>query len=222
MKNLIIAMLLSVACLLSGCNEDEVIELYEIKADVEEETTSESDVLTDGNNGNISSDLATDNDTQMAGNSEDSRPFVVFVTGQVVKPGVYEIQEGSRVIDAIVAAGGYTEDADGNYVNLASKVSDEEMIYIPSKAEIEEGNVPTLKENTQNSDGNQSTSGIVNINKASKEELMTLPGIGESKAEKIITFREQNGGFNSTEDIMQISGIKEGMYNKIKDRISVR
>ena len=103
------------------------------------------------------------------------------------------------------------------------------MLYIPSINEVEEmknGESTDLelkfKGNTSNKDEKSESSELININKASKEELMTLPGIGESKAEKIISYREQNGGFNSTEDIMQISGIKDGMYNKIKDRICVK
>lgn len=198
-------------CFISGCDDEEVIEFDDVKASTDIET-----------------EVVIDND-EMAENNVDSRPFVVFVTGEVNRPGVYELDEGSRVVDAIVAAGGYTDLADESYVNLATRVQDEEMLYIPSKIEVEElknGNNTDLElklnGNKSNTDEKSGSSEQVNINKASKEELMTLPGVGESKAEKIITYREQNGGFNSTEDIMQISGIKDGMYNKIKDRICVK
>ena len=211
MKKLIIVMLLISMCLISGCDDEEIIQLDDIKTSTEIET-----------------EVAIDNE-EMAENDENSRPFVVFVTGEVNNPGVYELDEGSRVIDAIVAAGGYTNQADENYVNLASRIQDEEMLYIPSINEVEEmknGESTDLelkfKGNTSNKDEKSESSELININKASKEELMTLPGIGESKAEKIISYREQNGGFNSTEDIMQISGIKDGMYNKIKDRICAK
>lgn len=204
-------MLLTCMCFISGCDDEEVIELDDVKASTDIET-----------------EVVIDND-EMAENNVDSRPFVVFVTGEVNRPGVYELDEGSRVVDAIVAAGGYTDLADESYVNLATRVQDEEMLYIPSKIEVEElknGNNTDLElklnGNKSNTDEKSGSSEQVNINKASKEELMTLPGVGESKAEKIITYREQNGGFNSTEDIMQISGIKDGMYNKIKDRICVK
>lgn len=204
-------MLLISMCLISGCDDEEIIQLDDIKTSTEIET-----------------EVAIDNE-EMAENDENSRPFVVFVTGEVNNPGVYELGEGSRVIDAIVAAGGYTNQADENYVNLASRIQDEEMLYIPSINEVEEmknGESTDLelkfKGNTSNKDEKSESSELININKASKEELMTLPGIGESKAEKIISYREQNGGFNSTEDIMQISGIKDGMYNKIKDRICAK
>lgn len=204
-------MLLISMCLISGCDDEEIIQLDDIKTSTEIET-----------------EVAIDNE-EMAENDENSRPFVVFVTGEVNNPGVYELDEGSRVIDAIVAAGGYTNQADENYVNLASRIQDEEMLYIPSINEVEEmknGESTDLelkfKGNTSNKDEKSESSELININKASKEELMTLPGIGESKAEKIISYREQNGGFNSTEDIMQISGIKDGMYNKIKDRICAK
>lgn len=211
MKKLIIVMLLISMCLISGCDDEEIIQLDDIKTSTEIET-----------------EVAIDNE-EMAENDENSRPFVVFVTGEVNNPGVYELDEGSRVIDAIVAAGGYTNQADENYVNLASRIQDEEMLYIPSINEVEEmknGESTDLelkfKGNASNKDEKSESSELININKASKEELMTLPGIGESKAEKIISYREQNGGFNSTEDIMQISGIKDGMYNKIKDRICAK
>ena len=204
-------MLLISMCLISGCDDEEIIQLDDIKTSTEIET-----------------EVAIDNE-EMAENDENSRPFVVFVTGEVNNPGVYELDEGSRVIDAIVAAGGYTNQADENYVNLASRIQDEEMLYIPSINEVEEmknGESTDLelkfKGNASNKDEKSESSELININKASKEELMTLPGIGESKAEKIISYREQNGGFNSTEDIMQISGIKDGMYNKIKDRICAK
>ena len=129
------------------------------------------------------------------------------------------------MIDAIDAAGGYSKEAYDNYLNLASLISDGQMIYVPSEEEVSQGNVESIEGNGGTSgigvNGNNAgnSGGLVNINSASKEELMTLPGIDESKADKIIADREENGLFSTPEGIMEISGIKDGLYNKIKDKI---
>ena len=181
----------------------------------------------------VASDALADN-TKKTENIEtnDSQSFVVYVSGYVNNPGVYELSAGSRVIDAIDAAGGYSKEAYDNYLNLASLISDGQMIYVPSEEEVSQGNVESIAGNgstsgigvngnggNSGSNGTGNSGGLVNINSASKEELMTLPGIGESKADKIIAYREENGRFNSPEGIMEISGIKDGLYNKIKDKI---
>ena len=178
------------------------------------------------------SDALADN-TEKTENIEtnDSQSFVVYVAGYVNNPGVYELKEGSRIIDAIDSAGGYSKEAYENYLNLASLIADGQMIYVPSEEEIEYGSIERGVASGAdgsgvggvtggNGGGNSSGSGaLVNINQASKEELMTLPGIGESKADKIIAYREENGRFSTPEGIMEISGIKDGLYNKIKDKI---
>lgn len=138
--------------------------------------------------------------------TEDVEYIFVYVCGAVNLEGVYELPSGSRVYEAVEAAGGFREDADKSNVNQAEVLEDEERIY-----------VPVVGEETQE---DSSKDGKVNINKASKEELMTLPGVGESRAESIIQYREENGAFRSVEDIMQVSGIKEGLFEKIKDMIT--
>ncbi|MCR4924164.1 MAG: ComEA family DNA-binding protein [Lachnospiraceae bacterium] len=160
----------------------------------------------------------------------------VYVCGEVNKTGVYELDEGSRVIDALKAAGGLTKEAVARGINMAAFLTDGAMIYIPNEEDVKnevditndssswitEGNnsVKTGENTGMSTDSPKGT--MVNINTASKEELMTLNGVGESKAEKIIAFREENGKFNAIEDIMNITGIKEGMFNKIKDSICVK
>lgn len=131
----------------------------------------------------------------------------VYVCGAVVNEGVYELPEGSRVYEAIEMAGGFSQQAAETYVNQAEILEDETQLYIPTVEEL-------LKEQTEND-------GKVNLNTASKEELMTLSGVGEAKAESIIAYRETQGKFKSIEDIMQISGIKEGLFEKIKNYIKV-
>lgn len=219
MKKIIIAFLLVIFATVCGCSEEELIEIYDSEEHLEAQTdVKETDMDLDKTAENILSD--------------DSRPFVVYVSGEVNKPGVYELSEGMRVIDALKAADGYTEDACEAYLNLASLVCDEQMIYVPSNEEVEQmregegGALLNAQNMTGNNGGNETlavdSNGKVNINTATKEELMTLPGIGESKADKIISFRESNGRFSSIEGIMEISGIKDGLFNKIKDRISVK
>ena len=126
-----------------------------------------------------------------------------YICGQVKNPGVYTLPEGSRVEDAVIAAGGTLEEADLSQVNLARYVKDEEQIIIYSKGEA--ANLPTDDK--------------IHLNYATKEQLMTLTGIGESKALEIIAYRKEHGGFRTKEELMNISGIKEGTYNKIKDEI---
>ena len=131
----------------------------------------------------------------------------VFVCGAVKNPGVYELTQGSRAFEAIVAAGGFAEDAAENEVNQAEILKDEMKLYIPTWQEFE-------RQQEEESDK-------ININKASQADLMTIPGVGEAKANQIIQYREENGSFQNIEDIMLISGIKEGLFNKIKDYIKV-
>lgn len=138
---------------------------------------------------------------------ESSEEIYVYVCGAVLQEGVYRLQEGSRIYEAVELAGGFREDAATTGVNQAQVLEDEMTVYVPT---IDEA----LAEETI-------SDGKVDLNRASKEELMTLSGVGESRAESIIKYREQNGGFQTIEDIMKVSGIKEGLFEKIKDFIKV-
>ena len=146
--------------------------------------------------------------------------FVVHVCGEVANPGIYELPAGSRIYEAVKAAGGFTENAAEESVNLASPIEDGVQIRIYSKEETE-----TLAAGAAPFDGFEASGEgkepVVNLNTATKEELMTLSGIGESRAEDIIRYREENGGFQNIEDIMKVSGIKDAAFQKIKDRITV-
>ena len=138
-------------------------------------------------------------------------PICVYVCGEVENPGVYELPSQSRIGDAVEAAGGMTEEAQEDWLNLAERLTDGQMIAVPSREEA----LKILETREQQE------SGLVNLNTASKEELMTLTGIGASKAEDIVNYREQNGNFSSIEGLMEIPGIKEGVFRKIKDQITV-
>ena len=140
----------------------------------------------------------------------------VHVCGSVEKPGVYYLPKGARVFEAVEKAGGLSEEADSGYVNLAEEAEDGSKIYIPSQSEVAEGLVPEEEGGQSEAEG-----GLVNINKASVEELKTLPGIGEVKANAIVSYRESVGGFFCVEDIMNVAGIKNNSFEQIKDLIKV-
>ena len=175
-----------------------------------------------------SENLVLENETMAeASNTVDYEDIVVVhMTGCVKNPGVVKLKEGSRIEDAIEAAGGLTDDADISNVNLAYVLDDGTKIKIPRVNEIgkddsyiseESGADVILNENS----GRVEKSSIVNINKASEVELQTLPGIGASLAGRIIEYRETNGKFKSIEDIKNVSGIGEAKFDSIKDFITV-
>lgn len=143
--------------------------------------------------------------------SDESNLIWVHVCGQVKNPGVYSFPEGSRVFDAVEAAGGFTEHADKDSVNLAMTLVDEGKIYIASK-----------EERNESSDSADSQSdGKINVNTATLDQLMTLPGIGEKRAESILKLREERGSFQTVEELLEAEGIKEGIFDQIKDFIKV-
>ncbi len=143
-----------------------------------------------------------------------SEEIVVDIKGEVYKPGTYRIENDKRLIDLITLAGGLTSSANTNEINLSEKLSDEMLIIIPSlNSENKEEVItkPVVKEKDNK----------VSINNGSLEELMTIKGIGESKARSIIEYREKNGKFNSIEDITKVSGIGQSTFEKIKNYIKV-
>lgn len=144
--------------------------------------------------------------TALASSEAEPDRVWVYVCGEVACPGVYELTAGSRVKDAIVLAGGLSSEADPAAVNQAQKLKDQDKIVIPAK------NTPS---------GSSAGSGLMNINSATKEQLLTLPGIGEAKAAAIVSYRESHGGFKNIEELQKIEGIKSGVFNKIKDSVSV-
>lgn len=150
------------------------------------------------------------------GPEEASVPVVaVHVSGAVANPGVYELPEGSRANDAIAAAGGASEDAVPDALNLARVLSDGEQIIVPTVEEQER--LEEAAESGQTLDAG----GKVNINTATVEQLDTLPGVGESTAQKIIADREENGPFSSPEDLKRVSGIGDKKYEDLADLITV-
>lgn len=156
--------------------------------------------------------LEAEQQEEEAEQEEPAEHIVVYVCGAIQREGVYELPIGSRVYEAIQMAGGFTKKAATSAMNQAEILEDEAFVYVPTKKEVSSGTGVT----TSGQDA-----GKVNLNKATKEELMTLSGVGEAKANQIIRYREEHGKFHKIEDIMQISGIKEGLFEKIKDNITV-
>ncbi len=149
----------------------------------------------------------------------------VHVCGQVNVPGVYELPEGSRIYEAVAAAGGMTNQAAGERLNQAAAVEDGQQIYVLSKeeaakdAESAGGEAGVLDASIPGMP--QAEDGKVNLNTATAEELMTLSGIGEAKAEAILRYREEHGGFQKVEELMEVEGIKEGVFHKIKEQVKI-
>jgi len=143
----------------------------------------------------------------------------VYVAGEVKKPDVYELDDGAIVKDAVVLAGGFTDNADTISINLAKKLSDGEEIIVYSKVTYASGSTGTVS-NAINTNSSANRTGKVNINTASKDELMTLSGIGEVKAQAIIDYRTKNGPFKDIHDIVNVSGIGEKTFENIKDSIT--
>ncbi len=177
---------------------------------------------------NIANEILVNNVITNENNTNDDI-VIIHITGSVKNPGIVKLKEGSRIEDAIEAAGGLTENADITKVNLAYVVEDGTKIKIPSASEEDIGDEDIIdsksgdniiiEENTISSNNSTQT---ININKATEKEFETLPGIGPSLASKIIEYRNQNGKFGSIEDIKNVNGIGDNKYEKIKDLITVK
>lgn len=151
--------------------------------------------------------------------SQDSPFVMVDIKGAVQKPGVYQLPKDARVKDALAQAGGATKEADLRQLNLASKLQDEMAVYIPAAGEEIP---PSSSVSSISSSGTSNDQPLVNINTANTDELQALNGIGPSKASAIVSYREENGLFQTVEDLGQVSGIGEKSLEKIKAQITVQ
>ncbi|MBR4400233.1 MAG: helix-hairpin-helix domain-containing protein [Synergistes sp.] len=177
--------------------------------------------------------------TKSAGSAEDAAPrrvrsvsqsepeesesrWMVYVTGAVKKPGVYEVARGARVYEALNAAGGFADGADQDAVNLAAKLSDGEHVRFPRKGEQKPESAPVQnRSDAGNAASSAGRTAKVNINTAGKSELRSIRGVGAKTAQLILDYRKENGPFGRTEDIMNVSGIGPKRYEEIKDQITV-
>lgn len=149
------------------------------------------------------------------GEKSEEKYITVYINGEVKNPGVYNLKPDSRIGDLIKASGGLNDKADKSRLNLAKKLKDEDYILVDSL--IEKNSINESQGNSNNTNSN----GKINLNKASKEELKSIPGIGDVTAQKIIDYRESNNGFSRVEDIKKIDRIGEKTFEKIKDKIDV-
>ncbi|MFV0465165.1 MAG: helix-hairpin-helix domain-containing protein [Lachnospiraceae bacterium] len=203
MRCYFIVILLSVI-LLSGCRGSETEFISDMEPTASAQNTETDDLY--------SSKLEEETASLVTVTEEDC---FIYICGAVHSPGVYKVSPGSRVFEVISLAGGLQEDASAESINQADQVMDGQMIRIYTQDEMIER--PSVGSN----EPDERTDTLININEASKEQLMQLPGIGESKADSIIEYRSNVGQFDTVEDIKNIAGIKDGVYTKIKDKITV-
>ena len=191
--------------MLSGCGNDHVsYEPADVTDDADAQVTEQQ----------------TD---ESSATSENTGYVYVYVCGAVRQEGVYRLPEGSRINDALILAGGLTEDAASGVLNLAESVQDGQKLYFPTKDEMEnQQGVPVDGTYTDGQANNSEQSQKIDINTADKEQLMTLSGIGEAKAESIIRYRAEHGNFAQIEDITNVDGIGESLFQKIKEYIYVK
>ena len=203
---------------LTGCKSREAQFLIdgfqEAKAEVEAEEKETADV-----------DRAEENmskEPEISEEPEKAAEIYVDVCGAVANPGVFRMEEGSRVFQAIEAAGGFLPEAAASAVNQAQPVSDGQQIYVPTQEEAEEGALPAAIQPADPGSGTETSESVVNINTADAEALKSLTGIGDAKAQAILAYREEHGAFSGIEEIMQVPGIKESTFSAIKDKITVK
>lgn len=191
------------------------------------------------NNDSVITEVLAETTSTTSAVKEESTKLYFDIKGSVKKPGVYEFTQGDKIIDAINKADGLTKNATTNNLNLSKKLTNEMVIYVFSKNELtttkafepvsnaSECKCETIEinncvdKNTTNESNNDTVPAKININTDNKEKLMTISGIGSSKADAIIEYRTKNGNFKTTEDIMNVSGISKTIYDKIKDIITV-
>lgn len=232
--------------MLCGCTKKE--ELLLMSTDTAEVSEGQSALTEDagqaaeGDSAPVESPSASEA-FQAGAAAEQGGVIYVHVCGAVVNPGVYELETGSRVYEAVGQAGGFEENADQNYVNQAQVLEDGVMLVIPTKeetaafqdgetisaqgtaregAEERIGIVGGTPQDGQTGAQTGSSGGQININTASEAQLCEIPGVGAARAAAIAAYRDAHGAFGKPEDIMNVSGIKEGMYEKIKDSICVK
>lgn len=154
------------------------------------------------------------------GTSQDGG-LTVYVTGAVNQPGVVTVATGARVADAVNACGGLSPEADGEAINMAQAVKDGQQIRVPAKGAQKAAANGATAAKAGGSANSADMGGLVNINTADEKALDTLPGVGPATAQKIIEYRENEGAFQSPEDIMKVRGIGKAKYEKMKDKITI-
>lgn len=218
---------LSCCIMLSGCAKTgNAMEIVWTEAEQQSDTMTESENTL--NTIDYTIDTAENTDKALSAEAglnikEQTKKaqIYVYICGAVQNPGVYEVDFDSRLYNIVELAGGMTIEADTEYVNLARTISDGEQIVILTKEETADMEIEAYLEKQKNQSKEENVDGKVNINTASKTQLTAITGIGESRAQAIIEYRESSGVFNRIEDIKKVDGIKDGLFEKIKNCITV-
>lgn len=221
-KMIKVYLLFAVVSVSSGCSQS-VEDTSQLLVLGEEDTESVEEIQTENEVESETEEAVATSENNEA-EAQENGMISVYICGAVQEAGVYELEEGSRIYQVIALAGGMTEDAMEIYLNQAEILEDGQKIYVPTEEEVETGTVSMMEDglgSVETAGEASEDAGKVNINTASKEELMTITGIGESKAESIIEYRETYGEFEQLEDIQNITGIKEGTYSQLEDEITV-
>lgn len=223
-KKLLFTIILMLTCVfpLAGCRASMAMEEEELS---DESESSGGDFGADGD------ETAIGDAGEAAGEAvsgDAAAEIYVYVCGAVNEPGVYKLASGARLYEALEKAGGLAEDAYGTWLNQAEALTDGQKIEVPTKkeaAKLAKASAQTGGDGSgtggSGEGGSADSSGKVNLNTATREELMTLSGIGESKANAIIEYREQNGNFKSIEDIKNVSGIGDATFRNLESSITV-
>ena len=202
---ILLSILTIIVCILFGCEKKNTVYLtqYETEETAEQEESS-----------------GTDQEPEQEIPQEEREPaLIIHICGAVERPGVYELPGGSRIYQAIEEAGGFTDEADRDYLNQAKGLEDGIRLYVPTREETSQDG--WTGEEAAVGTGQENRPGLVNINTADEKELCTLAGIGSSKAKSIIAYREANGRYEKIEDVMKVEGIQQGLFAKIRDSITV-
>ncbi|KEI00986.1 helix-hairpin-helix domain-containing protein [Clostridium botulinum] len=189
----------------------------------DEEIYSQSNKIHNKQKSEVIVDKSNSNKKDNKNNNNDNlKKIIVEIKGEVKNPNVYTMNYGSRVNDLVKKAGGFTEKADKMSVNCSMKLKDEDCIIINDKNNLQGNTLDNDKKNNKTNSSMSSKEGKININTATKEELMKLPGVGETTANNIIDYRGKNGEFNTVEDITKVNRIGNKTLEKFKDKIEVR
>lgn len=218
MKKWFIIVLCFMMMFFSGCgfNPDRILQKEDIVSEADMEAEEDITGFIEDNPANGEESVLS-----LEKSTSDSNQIFAYICGAVKAPGVYALSSDSRIFQLVEKAGGLTEDADDQSVNLAEPVEDGQMVRISTMEERNIGEAASAGDSRISAESGITNDGKVNINKATVEELTSLNGIGETRAASIITYRESHGSFKSIEEIMQVDGIAQGTYDKIKDSITV-
>ena len=217
----------------SGCGKSKADRIYLETEEDSGKSSGQTDIQdeTDSDSLELQNIQASGTESLEAEQTTETEIYVQLC-GAVNQPGVYRVESSLRIFEVIEIAGGVTGEADTDVLNMARPVVDEMKIYVPTKDEVlsgayckilaqEESDSVLTQSNESGTQTTSSKSNLVNLNHADLTELMTLPGIGEAKAKLILQYREENGAFTDISELMNISGIKQAAFDKIKDYITV-